>query len=153
MNERSKRDEVWGYLGKAKRRGEKKMIEDNALSQGLGDRESYGLVPNQMLNLLLIRRSSLTWFLVILMLEGTLFLILKHWRGGLWLLGLWCFSFLRFLSYSFWCFASWGMLNCFIIIQPRHHLRDGQIWQSESLENPMKKPYIRWQLVLVCCWF
>ena len=52
MNERSKRDEVWGYLGKAKRRGEKKMIEDNALSQGLGDRESYGLVPNQTLNLL-----------------------------------------------------------------------------------------------------
>ena len=28
------------------------MIEDNALSQGLGDRESYGLVPNQTLNLL-----------------------------------------------------------------------------------------------------
>ena len=47
MNERFKRDE-------------KKKIEDNALGQGLGDRESYGLVPNQMLNLLIIRRSSLT---------------------------------------------------------------------------------------------
>ena len=102
-----------------------------------------------MLNLLIIRRKSLTWFLVILMLEGTLFLILKHWREGLWLLGLWCFPFLRFLSYLFWCFASWGMLNSFIIIQPQHHLGDGQICQSESLENPMKRPYIRWQLVLI----
>ena len=102
-----------------------------------------------MLNLLIIRRRSLTWFLVILMLEGTLFLILKHWREGLWLSGLWCFPFLRFLSYLFWCFASWGMLNSFIIIQPQHHLGDGQICQSESLENPMKRPYIRWQLVLI----
>ena len=59
MNERFKRDEVRGYLGKAKQRDEKKRIEDNALGQGLGDTEGYGLVPNQMLNLLIIR-SSLT---------------------------------------------------------------------------------------------
>ncbi|CBI29203.3 unnamed protein product, partial [Vitis vinifera] len=45
MNERFKKDEVWGYLGKAKQRDEKEGMEDNALGQGLGDREGYGQVP------------------------------------------------------------------------------------------------------------
>ena len=38
MNEMFKRDEVWGYLRKAKQKDEKEGMKDNALGQGLGDR-------------------------------------------------------------------------------------------------------------------
>ena len=44
MNERFKKDEVWGYLGKTKQRDEKEGIEDNAIHQGSIDRRDYGLV-------------------------------------------------------------------------------------------------------------
>lgn len=44
MNERFKKDEVWGYLGKAKQKDEMEGKEVNSVGQGFGYREGYGLV-------------------------------------------------------------------------------------------------------------
>lgn len=44
MNEKFKKDEVWGYLGKTKDTTE--GIQDYASGQSLGNREGHGLIPN-----------------------------------------------------------------------------------------------------------
>lgn len=44
MNEKFKKDDVWGYLGKAKDKIE--GVEDHAIGQNLGDRDGHGLIPN-----------------------------------------------------------------------------------------------------------
>lgn len=44
MNEKFKKDEVWGSLGRASKTIE--GLEDNASTISLGDRECHGLVPN-----------------------------------------------------------------------------------------------------------
>ncbi|GFZ08608.1 decapping 5-like protein [Actinidia rufa] len=42
MNEKFKKDEVWGYLGGAKQRDQAEGPEDNAVAQNLGHERSYG---------------------------------------------------------------------------------------------------------------
>lgn len=46
MNEKFKKDEVWGYLGKAKQSGKPEIIEDNTTDQDSGGKEADGLVKN-----------------------------------------------------------------------------------------------------------
>lgn len=46
MNEKFKKDEMWGYLGKAKQRDKTEGAKDNATDQSLEDKEAPGLVPN-----------------------------------------------------------------------------------------------------------
>lgn len=46
MNEKFKKDEVWGYLGKAKQSGKPEIIEDNTADQDSGGKEADGLVKN-----------------------------------------------------------------------------------------------------------
>ncbi|CAL5440909.1 unnamed protein product [Camellia sinensis] len=45
MNEKFKKDEVWGYLGGTKQRDETEGFEDNAVAQNLGHEGGYGLAP------------------------------------------------------------------------------------------------------------
>lgn len=46
MNEKFKKDEVWGYLGKAKQSGKPETIEDNTADQNSRGKEADGLVKN-----------------------------------------------------------------------------------------------------------
>jgi protein LSM14 len=49
MNEKFKKDEVWGYLGKTKDKTE--GMQDYATGQSLGNREGHGLIPNPKVRL------------------------------------------------------------------------------------------------------
>lgn len=49
MNEKFKKDEVWGYLGKTNDKTE--GIQDYATGQSLGNREDHGLIPNPKVRL------------------------------------------------------------------------------------------------------
>ena len=42
MNEKFKKDEVWGYLGGSKQRDQAEGLEDNAAGQNMGHERSYG---------------------------------------------------------------------------------------------------------------
>ncbi|XP_021286851.1 protein decapping 5-like [Herrania umbratica] len=44
MNEKFKKDEVWGYLGKASQKDKAEGIEDDASGQSLGDKQGFGLL-------------------------------------------------------------------------------------------------------------
>lgn len=46
MNEKFKKDEVWGYLGKAKQREKIEGMEDNTTDQSMVDKEALAVVPN-----------------------------------------------------------------------------------------------------------
>ncbi|TXG59193.1 hypothetical protein EZV62_017022 [Acer yangbiense] len=46
MNEKFKKDEVWGYLGKEKQKDKTEDVEDNATDQSLRDIEARGSVNN-----------------------------------------------------------------------------------------------------------
>ncbi|THG16037.1 hypothetical protein TEA_028936 [Camellia sinensis var. sinensis] len=45
MNEKFKKDEVWGYLGGTKQRDETEGFEDNAVAQNLGHEGGFGSAP------------------------------------------------------------------------------------------------------------
>lgn len=51
MNEKFKKDEVWGYLGKEKYKAE--IVQDFATGQSLGDREGHDLVPNRKVRIVM----------------------------------------------------------------------------------------------------
>ena len=46
MNEKFKKDEVWGYLGKADQKDEAEGLEDNVSDQSSGDQQGNGLLSN-----------------------------------------------------------------------------------------------------------
>lgn len=46
MNEKFKKDEVWGYLGKAKQREKTEGMEDNTTDQSMVDKEAPVVVLN-----------------------------------------------------------------------------------------------------------
>ncbi|XP_058190508.1 decapping 5-like protein [Rhododendron vialii] len=46
MNEKFKKDEVWGYLGGGRPRDKAEGMEDNAVNQNLGHEGRYGSAPN-----------------------------------------------------------------------------------------------------------
>ncbi|KAF3449199.1 hypothetical protein FNV43_RR09927 [Rhamnella rubrinervis] len=47
MNEKFKKDEVWGHLGKVKEKDKAQVAEDNAIGHNLEDREGRDLIANQ----------------------------------------------------------------------------------------------------------
>lgn len=46
MNEKFKKEEVWGYLGGAKQRAKAEGMEDTAVGQNLGHEGSYSSAPS-----------------------------------------------------------------------------------------------------------
>lgn len=44
MNEKFKKDEVWGYLGKASQKDKAEGMEDDASDHSLGDKQGFGLL-------------------------------------------------------------------------------------------------------------
>lgn len=46
MNEKFKKDEVWGYLGKEKQSDQTERVDNSGTGQCVDDKEGSGLIPN-----------------------------------------------------------------------------------------------------------
>lgn len=106
MNEKFKKDEVWGYLGGGRQRDKAEGMEDNAVNQNLGHEGRYGSAPNLDPN---VGLGNFCWSDTLY-----LFLFLKHKDYSLELSVIWKHVLLAYIT------PVLKAILCFFSVQPAY---------------------------------